>query len=167
MTTPEISDYDANMKIIDTVLDLMVDESDFISYAQKELEKAGLFDKDSDYGGMLGESTMRLIKMFSIEDHSGWSASIQRNIFDRLANYNPLQPLTGEDDEWNEVWNGVYQNKRCSHVFKEGKDGQAYDSEGKIFRDKNGSTYQSRDSRVFITFPYNVPSKPEIVDVEE
>lgn len=90
MTTPEISDYDANMKIIDTVLDLMVDESDFISYAQKELEKAGLFDKDSDYGGMLGESTMRLIKMFSIEDHSGWSASIQRNIFDRLANYNPL-----------------------------------------------------------------------------
>lgn len=167
MTTPEISDYDANMKIIDTVLDLMVDESNFISYAQKELEKAGLFDKDSDYGGMLGESTMRLIKMFSIEGHSGLSASIQRNIFDRLANYNPLSPLTGEDDEWNEVGTDVYQNKRCSHIFKEGKDGPAYDSEGKVFRDKDGYTYQSRDSRVFITFPYNVPSKPEIVDVEE
>lgn len=130
-------------------------------FARKELELAGFFDKDSMYAGMLGEAVMKLIDVFSDEGHSGTSASITVNAFERVARFEPLTPLTGEDDEWNEVTEGMLQNKRCSHVFK--KDGRAYDSEGRVFRQASGSCFLSRDSFVDITFPY-VP-KREYVDV--
>jgi len=53
-------------------------------------------------------------------------------------NYEALTPLTGADDEWLEVQEGVsdddmkYQNKRCYSVFK-GTDGRAYDSNAKVY----------------------------------
>jgi hypothetical protein len=78
--------------------------------------------------------------------------------------FKPLTPLTGEDDEWNEVRTGVFQNKIYSAVFKDGKDGQAYNVEGKIFSDDEGKTwFTNRNSRVYIDFPYIVPDKPEKV----
>jgi hypothetical protein len=76
--------------------------------------------------------------------------------------------LTGEDDEWRLCEYSdreTYQNKRFSRVFKEGKDGQAYDMQGKVFVEPNGASYTSRDSRVYIEFPY-VPHT-EYVKVEK
>lgn len=131
-------------------------------FAEDELRRAGLFDPDSDYGGMLGEAVMRLIRCFADEGHSGFSASMATNLFDRLSRFEPITPLTGDDDEWNEVFNGEYQNRRCPHVFKDSSG--TYDSEGRIFRDPSGMCFQNRDSRVQITFPY-MP-KREYIDVE-
>jgi hypothetical protein len=141
--------------------------SNLIDFARKEMELAGLFDKDSDYEGMLGESVMKLIETFSDEGHSGFSAHMAINIFKKVAAFEPLTPLTGKDDEWTDIseWCGhtVYQNKRCSHVFKD-IDGKAYDINGRVFREPNGACYTNRDSRVYIEFPY-VP-KTEYVDAE-
>ena len=134
-----------------------------IEYAKQELERAGLFDKDSDYDGMLGEDVMELIEVFSKQGHSGFSAARVVEIFGRLALYQPLLPLTGEDDEWEEVGDGTFQNKRCSRVFKE--NGQAYDINGKVFVPPNGSAYVGKGSHVPITFPYY--PKTEYVRVEE
>lgn len=77
-------------------------------------------------------------------------------VFTKLANFEPLSPLTGEDSEWTEIADGVFQNKRCSHVFKQHDrfGGQAYDIDGKVFREPNGNCYTSIDSFVPITFPY-------------
>lgn len=86
-------------------------------HARYELERAGLFDKDSDYGGMLGESTLKLIKVFAEEGHSGMSAAMQVEIFRRLASFKPLSPLTNSPDEWVEVSDKVWQNKRSSDCF--------------------------------------------------
>lgn len=137
-------------------------------FAREELKRAGLFDEDSDYGGMLGESVMKMIDVFAEEGHSGWSASIAIHSFEKVARFEPLTPLTGDDDEWflHDGYGGepYYQNKRCSRVFK-GADGQAYDIEGKVFREPSGSCYCSGESRVFITFPY-MPTR-EYVDVPE
>jgi hypothetical protein len=133
----------------------------FESHAKEELTRAGLFDKDSDYGGMMGEAVMKMIRVFAEERHSGFSASMAVNIFAKLAKYEPLTPLTGEDDEWTEVEPGVFQNKRCCHVFKQ--NGEAYDIDGKIFRDPDGICFTSKDSRVTVTFPYT--PKREYVDV--
>jgi hypothetical protein len=130
-------------------------------HAERELRAAGLYDEDSDYGGMLAESTMRLIQCFAAEGHSGFSAGMQVSIFEKLARFQPLGPLTGDDDEWMVVCDGLHQNKRCSHVFKE--NGQAYDAEGRIFREPDGCCYTSCDSRVPVTFPYT--PKREYVDV--
>ena len=133
------------------------------SFARDELTRAGLFAKDSDYGGMLGDAVMKMVKVFADEGHSGASAGMAISIFERIARYEPLTPLTGEPDEWNEVGHGVYQNRRCHSVFKDGADSQAYNAEGRIFREPNGSHFISRESRVPVTFPYT--PKREYVDV--
>jgi hypothetical protein len=136
-------------------------DSNLVRHAQRELDLAGLFDKDSDYGGMLGEAVMRMIREFSDEGHSGFSARMAADLFSKLARYEPIRPLTGDPQEW--VDHGhIYQNARCSHVFKE-YDGQAYDLQGRIFREPSGACYQNSDSRVPITFPYW--PKTEYVDV--
>lgn len=135
-------------------------------HAKKEMEIAGLFAKDSDYGGMLGDAVMKMIKVFADEGHSGFSAGMAISIFEKVARFEPLTPLTGGDDEWMEVGHGVFQNMRCSHVFKE--NGQAYDIDGKIFREPSGSCYTGFESRVNVTFPYtptreyvDVPGRPD------
>lgn len=130
-------------------------------FAENELKLAGFFDKDSDYGGMMGPTVMRMIEAFSEEGHSGFSARIAVQAFSRLADFKPLTPLTGVDEEWTEVGDGIFQNKRCPHVFKE--ESQAYDIEGRVFREPSGVCYTSQDSRVPVEFPYT-PSR-EYVDV--
>jgi hypothetical protein len=135
--------------------------SNLESFAKDELTRAGMFDKNGDYGGMLGEAVMKMIKVFADEGHSGYSASMAINVFERVARFEPLTPLTGEDDEWNEVGHGVFQNRRCSHVFKE--NGQPYDIQGRVFREPSGACFTRFESRVPVTFPYT--PKIEYVDV--
>ena len=142
--------------------------SNLIEHARKELELAGWFKEDGMYGGMIGVAVMDLIEKFSGEGHSGQSASICTKLFGALSQFEPLTPLTGEDGEWMEYANGRFQNKRCSHIFKE--NGQAYDSTGRIFEYPNGTRVQRHDSRVNITFPHmpltEIIKIPEEVDGE-
>jgi hypothetical protein len=130
--------------------------SNLTEFARSELERAGMFDKDSDYGGMLGEAVLKMVEQFAEEGHSGFSASMAIALFEKVARFEPLTPLTGEDKEWTEVGDGVFQNRRCSHVFKE--NGAAYDIEGVIFCEPGGACFTSRDSRVPVIFPY-VPTR--------
>lgn len=128
-------------------------KSNLIFHAEQELRAAGMFDEDSDYDGMAAHAVMELIQVFSRQGHSGFSANLVRGLFNKVAAYEPLCPLTGADDEWVECSTGMFQNKRCSHVFKE--NGQAYDIDGRIFREPSGSCYTNRESRVNVTFPYS------------
>lgn len=86
------------------------------------------------------------------------------SILTKLLDFQLLTPLTGGDEEWNEVADGVFQNKRCSHVFKQADrfDGKPYDIDGRIFREPNGCCYQNGESFVVIEFPYT--PKREYVD---
>lgn len=117
-----------------------------IEHAKTELQIAGLFDDDSDYNGAIGESVMELIEVFSKQGHSGMSAPYVASIFQKLANYKPLIGITGRDEEWGDVrdmGNGKpwYQNKRCSALFKDDKDGNPYYIDAIIKRDQNGSCW--------------------------
>jgi len=134
-------------------------------HAEAEMRIAGLYDADSDYGGMIPDAVLKMMRVFAEEGHSGSSAPLVISIFQKLARFEPLTPLTGADDEWAEPSPGVFQNVRCSHVFKDGADGRAYDINGKIFRYPNGACYTGSDSRVFVDFPY-VPTR-EIIDVPD
>ena len=139
-------------------------EGSFERFARHELKLAGWFDKDGMYGDLMGRAVMRMAREFAEERHSGLSAPVSANLFRTLVRFEPLTPLTGDDSEWEEVNNdGTYQNKRCSRVFKDAAG--AYDSQGRIFRTPDGGCYQSRDSRVYITFPYT--PKIEYVDIKE
>lgn len=142
-----------------------------VSYAEDELNRIGLTDED-EYNGMMRKHLLHMIKEFADEGHSGFSAGYAINCLTKLMKFKPLSPLTGDDDEWHDVSeiSGVthYQNKRCSSVFKDGKDGEAYDIDGKVFwewiRTEDGreikSYYTGRESRVPVTFPYTVPDEP-------
>ena len=122
-------------------------EMNLIQYAKTELKLGGFFDKGEDglYDGEIGPAVMELIKVFAEQGHSGMSASIVRNLFNKLANYKPLGPITGKDDEWADeaLSNDVpyYQNRRLSSVFKEGKNSTAYYLDAIVFKDQEGHTF--------------------------
>jgi hypothetical protein len=142
-----------------------------LDHALMEFRAAGWVDSEGKFKdemqGIVCNGVMKLLMVFAEEGHSGTSAPYAINMFKQLAMFKPIVPLTGEDWEWSDArHNGDgsihYQNKRCSHVFKEG-DGQAYDIDGRVFwewyKDQETgeafkSYYTSRDSRVYVTFPY-------------
>lgn len=135
--------------------------SSLAEHARRELTSAGWFKKDVLYDGMVGTAVMELIDLFAKQGHSGMSAQIVLSLFNTVGSFKPIGPLTGADDEWIEVGDGLYQNIRCSRVFKE--NGVAYDSEGKVFKELSGAHYTNKESRVPVTFPYY--PKTEIVKV--
>lgn len=134
--------------------------STLINHAKVELESAGLFDEDSDYGGLLGKAVLELVEVFSNQGHSGMSASIVRNIFNKVADFKPLGPLTGEDKEWADSCDGeMFQNKRCSAVFKDGKEGTPYYLDAIVWRggdydDSFTGSVEEFQSRQFLKFPF-------------
>lgn len=131
-----------------------------VEFAKSELARIDA-DGADEMQNHMNEHILKMVQVFADEGHSGFSASYAVAVLEKLLRFEPLSPLTGADDEWNEVGEGVFQNRRCSHVFLE--DGQAYDIEGKIFREPSGVCFTSRDSRVPVAFPYT-PSR-EYVDV--
>ncbi len=141
--------------------------SDLINFAKSELDIIGMKDNDPEIANRaMREHILKMVEVFSDEGHSGFSANYAVAILQKLLRFEPLSPLTGEDSEWNLISdNGevTYQNKRCSHVFK--SDGRAYDLNGKVFIQDNGSAYTSADSKVYVTFPYT--PKTEYVKVSE
>lgn len=136
--------------------------SNLVDYAKDELKRIGMIDSGDPYNDFATKAILDLIELFASQSHSGFTASYVENAFHRLSMFKPLSPLTGKDDEWNDVGDGLFQNKRYFSVFKD-KDGIAYNSCGKIFTDDGEIWYESKDSRVDVTFPYVVPDKPEYV----
>lgn len=151
--------------------------SNMLKWAEQELKLAGYDVNDPEDGPnrWLAKGTLELLKVFSEHGHSGMSAPYAVALFEKLASWKPIAPLTGEDDEWNDVGESTWQNRRDSSVFK-GEDGQAYWSGGRVFWEwythpeiDNGkpykSHYTSHGSRVNIEFPWTQPDKPEYVFV--
>lgn len=135
--------------------------------------------KDGNEEGMqkeINEDILDIVKKFSSQGHSGFSASYALGIIKRLLDWKPIQPLTGEDDEWYDVptWDdgeNQQQNKRCTAVFRRNFDNStAYYIDGKVFSDDGGKTWFTngkRGSFVAVTFPYSVPEKPEYIILPE
>jgi len=53
--------------------------------AKRNLELAGLFDKDSDYGGMIGDAVMKLVNTHLSEGHSGFSHEMALHLFNKVV----------------------------------------------------------------------------------
>ncbi len=145
--------------------------SNLVDYARKELTRAGYFGGEP-MDELMANHVIDLITVFSEGGHSGFTASVARGLFHSLSNCEPILPLNGDESEWSHISKDMYlgdhelyQNNRCSHVFKEVKNGveTIYDSEAIVFRDKDGC-FTSSDSRKEIEFPYY--PKKEYVNVE-
>lgn len=116
----------------------------------------------------INNDILSIIEVFSNQGHTGFTANYTINILERLLRYQPLSPLTGEDDEWVKTSDYgdteiSFQNKRCPSVFKN-ENGIAYNVEGKVFSEDGGKTwFTSKASKVYIEFPYTVPLSAERV----
>ena len=69
---------------------LIETDSNLESHAKEELTRVGLFDKDSDYNGMLGDAVLELITVFANQGHSGMSAQMTRELFYKLSGFEKL-----------------------------------------------------------------------------
>lgn len=123
-----------------------------IDHAKRELELMGECD-------LVVNSVLELITVFAKQGHSGSSAPHCASLFEHLAGYGILTPLTGEDEEWCEVREGLSRNKRASHVFRDESTGEVYDMDGVVFVDENGSSFTSTNSKVPVVFPYTPKTK--------
>ncbi len=145
--------------------------SNMLDYTKHELNLIGLKDDSEDEMNVtMRKHILHMVKEFEEEGHSGHSASYALAILKKVLNWKPLTDLTGEDDEWMEIADDLYQNKRAFDVFKDANG--AYWSGGVVFWEWsihsaiNGgkpfkSYFTSKDSRVPITFPFSMPSEPE------
>lgn len=95
----------------------------------------------------------------------------------RLMDWKPIVPLTGAEDEWNDV--SIYdsnesptqQNKVCSAVFRKNFDNStAHYLYGRVYSDNGGHTWFTGNhkngvvqSSIPVKFPYWVPDKSEYV----
>lgn len=95
-----------------------------VDHAKEELNRAGLFDKNSDYDGMLGNAVLELVEVFAKQGHSGFSANCCLDIFNKVARFKVLSPITNDSSEWMEVSSyyppnhpSVHQSRRDCSLF--------------------------------------------------
>jgi hypothetical protein len=140
------------------------------TWAERELEAVGYTSGLNDGPNKwMRDGVLELLDVFGKQGHSGFSAPIAIGLFNRLASHNPISPLTGEDDEWNDVGDGMWQNNRATNVFKDA-DGVATWIDGIVLwewstNEETGEKYKyyftNGSSHVVITFPFTMPESPE------
>lgn len=141
-----------------------------LEFAKRELELL----KSSESGEAqewVTNNVLELLEVLGKQGHSGLSHEYVLYMFNRLAEGKPVSPLTGEEDEWKDVSetakDQMEQNIRCSSVLRFNKDNStAFDVSARVCTDDHGeSTYTGGDCGVKeVTFPYNPPEEPELVD---
>ena len=144
-----------------------------VEYTENELAR---IPKDEDgMQDLVNRNILEIVKAFSEQGHSGFSAGYVLSKLERLLRFKPISPLTGADDEWKEVHsqNGVrtYQNKRCSSIFKDvdaqGNVTRCEDIDGIVVSDNGGITwFSSKKFCKTVTFPYFPPLHAEKVYIE-
>ncbi len=113
-------------------------KAEFLALGYEPIED---LEKD-DPNRWIQEGTLELLEVFAKQGHSGGSAPFAISYFKKLASYEPLCPVTGADEEWNEVSrDDMFQNKRCSALFKDGSDGKPYYIEAIVWESGKDRTY--------------------------
>lgn len=70
------------------------------------------------------------------------------DILVKLLRYQPLSPLTFDDNEWTEYIDGHYQNKILPGLFKDSKDDEPYYIGGVICVNQEGVSYGCSKVRI-------------------
>ena len=96
------------------------------------------------------DEILALCEKFGNSGQSGgsapYTATALSQAIKKLCLQEPISEISGIDEEWINVteYNDgreLYQNKRCSAMFKEGKNGKAYYLDALIKKTQSGSTW--------------------------
>ena len=115
-------------------------------WARKEVEF--LSKKGDMYLTSCASAALEAFEVLTEQGHSGFSIGVTKRILNDLVDGKPLTAITGEDEEWCDVWDRndkrryvLQQNKRCSalfkHVYDDGRVEYSYNDRYVFF--KNGS----------------------------
>ena len=150
--------------------------NNFEKHARAEFCANGWMDENGNFKdemqALICANVLDLLNVFDKQGHSGSSAPYAISMFNRLVDFKCIGPLTGADSEWADTGHDVYQNKRCSSVFKDKKTGECYDIDGKVFWEWHVSQHDGKPYKSYyhnggchtpVTFPYTPPRKPEEV----
>ena len=89
-----------------------------IEFAKWQLDKLTEKCKDKDskiMQNMMNNDVLELLKVFSEQGHSGFSASIATRLFYKLANHKLVTEVEDNPNDWNEYG----QHKYISSILKE------------------------------------------------
>lgn len=139
-----------------------------VTFAETELDGIGMRADDTEpMNAAMRKHILLMVQTFADEGHSGMSAQYAIQILSHLLKFEPLAPLTGEDAEWEDVSHysddlkgTLYQNRRCSRVFKDATG--AWDVDGEVLVHPDGWT--SAGEKVIITFPYTPVTRYKQLD---
>jgi len=116
--------------------------NEYINFAWNEFEEAGWCDENHHFEDTIQQHIcyhlMDLLDVFNEGEHSGASANYTLKLFAKLANFEQIAPLSGNEREWFETADGIFQNKRNGAVFEETK---SYYINAIIFIDENGKQF--------------------------
>src|SRR5690606_2483646 len=91
------------------------------------------------------EEILNLCEKFGNSGQSGgsapYTASSLSNMIKKLCLFETVTPILDSDDEWVNIYDNIYQNKRCSGLFKDGKDGSPHYIDAIIKKDQNGNCW--------------------------
>ena len=109
--------------------------SRLLDHAKYELKAAGYdigapdkvnFESDEDYANACAKNAYEMLETFTKAGHSGFSAEATLAIFEKLARFKCLSPLTNNPDEWmdtsecqGEPVGTHFQSKRQSSCFSD------------------------------------------------
>ena len=123
-----------------------------LEFAKWQLDKLLEKCKDDDskiMQNMMNNDVLELLKVFSEQGHSGFSAPIASKLFYKLANHKLITEVEDNPDDWDEEG----QHKYISSIFKR-DDGTCYYMYGRLFTEPGRDAFFcSKDSNIDITFP--------------
>ena len=140
------------------------EKSNYEKHALREFEYAGWL-KDGKYDDNMQElmckQVIQLLRLFGKHGHSGSSHGYAVNLFKTLSAFEPIGAIKCTDDEWEEcnIRPRMYQNKRLSSVFKDGKEGKPYYLNAIVWKGEEYDTFtgmvEEIRSRQFIKLPFS------------
>lgn len=108
---------------------LAPEDSNLVQHARRELEAIGELGEGGAYGGMVGKAALELITILAAQGHSGGSVGMTLAMFERLARFDVLSPITAHPSEWIDRseyrpdGRREWQNRRKPSVFwREGEE---------------------------------------------
>lgn len=110
--------------------------SNYIKHARKEF-KIAWSNEDDEMQNFMCKQVIELLSVLATHGDSGFSINYKLNLFQNVAKFKTIAPLTFKDDEFGEPYclEGIRQNKRNSGVFMD-KDGRFYYVDDFICREK-------------------------------
>lgn len=155
--------------------------SSLIEHAKREFLKLGykpIEECEDDPDKWIQKNVLELLEVFSNQGHSGSSAPYTISMFKKLANFDPIAPIMGTEDEWFDasIGDDIFQNLRCSAVFKNGKNSKPHYLDAIVWKNQNGNTFtgsvfNSKKEKIRSSQTIKIPFQPktfyiDVIDYE-